>query len=56
MTWRLLTLPLFVGFAPVTAMSVNPWLSALNVQYRDVRYTLRKIHLWYFRQVEPNNE
>jgi lipopolysaccharide transport system permease protein len=40
MTWRLLTLPLFVGFALVTAMSVSLWLSALNVQYRDVRYTL----------------
>jgi lipopolysaccharide transport system permease protein len=40
MTWRLLTLPLFVGFALATAMSVSLWLSALNVQYRDVRYTL----------------
>jgi len=39
-TWRLLTLPLFVGFALVTAISVSLWLSALNVQYRDVRYTL----------------
>ena len=35
LTWRL-----FVGFALVTAMSVSLWLSALNVQYRDVRYTL----------------
>ncbi|MFN2304744.1 MAG: ABC transporter permease [Anaerolineales bacterium] len=40
LTWRLLTLPLFILFALVTAMSVSLWLSALNVQYRDVRYTL----------------
>jgi len=40
LTWRLVTLPLFILFALVTAISVGLWLSALNVQYRDVRYTL----------------
>jgi len=35
-----LTVPLFVLFAVVTALAVGLWLSALNVQYRDVRYTL----------------
>jgi len=39
-TWRIVTLPLFVLFALSTAMAVGLWLSALNVQYRDVRYTL----------------
>jgi len=40
LTWRALTLPLWVGLALLTAMAVGLWLSALNVQYRDVRYTL----------------
>ena len=39
-TWAILTLPLFVLFTIVTALAVGLWLSALNVQYRDVRYTL----------------
>ncbi|MBZ5684375.1 MAG: ABC transporter permease [Acidobacteriia bacterium] len=39
-TWAVLTLPFFVIFAMVTALAVGLWLSALNVQYRDVRYTL----------------
>lgn len=39
-TWAVLTLPFFVIFAMVTALGVGLWLSALNVQYRDVRYTL----------------
>jgi lipopolysaccharide transport system permease protein len=40
LTWRVLTLPLWVAFALLTAVAVGLWLSALNVQYRDVRYTL----------------
>ena len=35
-----LTLPLFLLLAFVTALAVGLWLSALNVQYRDVRYTI----------------
>jgi lipopolysaccharide transport system permease protein len=38
--WAILTLPFFVIFTIVTALAVGLWLSALNVQYRDVRYTL----------------
>lgn len=34
------TLPLFVLLAVSLALGVGLWLSALNVQYRDVRYTL----------------
>lgn len=42
-------LPLFVLLAVVTALGVGFWLSALNVQYRDVRYTLSfLIQLWLF--------
>jgi len=39
-TAAVFTLPLFVMLAIATAFGVGLWLSALNVQYRDVRYTL----------------
>lgn len=39
-TWAVFTLPFFVIFTMATALAVGLWLSALNVQYRDVRYTL----------------
>ena len=42
-------LPLFVLFAVVTALAVGLWLSALNVKYRDVRYTIPFLtQLWLF--------
>jgi lipopolysaccharide transport system permease protein len=41
--------PLFVGLAVLTALAVGLWLSALNVQYRDVRYTLGfLVQIWLF--------
>jgi len=39
-TWGVLCLPLFLLLALVTALAVGLWLSALNVTYRDVRYTI----------------
>src|SRR3981081_3082819 len=36
-TWAVLTLPAFLLLAIMTALGVGLWLSALNVQYRDVR-------------------
>src|SRR5258707_3824438 len=39
-TGAVLTLPAFVLFAMATALAVGLWLSALNVKYRDVRYTI----------------
>lgn len=39
-TWGLLVLPLFLLQALVIALAVGLWLSALNVKYRDVRYTI----------------
>jgi homopolymeric O-antigen transport system permease protein len=36
-TWAIITLPLFVLLALLTAIAVGLWLSALNVQYRDVQ-------------------
>lgn len=44
-----LALPLFVLFAVTTALAVGLWLAALNVLYRDVRYTLGLLtQLWLF--------
>jgi lipopolysaccharide transport system permease protein len=34
-TWRLLTLPLWIGMTAVCATGFSLWLSALNVRYRD---------------------
>ena len=48
-TAAVLTLPLLVIFAALTALAVGLWLSALNVRYRDVRYTLPFIvQVWLF--------
>ncbi|MFT4840296.1 MAG: lipopolysaccharide transport system permease protein [Planctomycetota bacterium] len=38
--WAVLTLPLLTVFAIAAALSVGLWLSALNVKYRGVRYTV----------------
>ena len=47
--FALLAAPLFVLLALVTALAVGMWLSALNVQYRDVRYTIPFLtQLWLF--------
>ncbi|MBB3086879.1 ABC transporter permease [Geodermatophilus sabuli] len=48
-TVAVMTLPLLVAFAAMTAFAVGLWLSALNVRYRDVRYTLPFIvQVWLF--------
>jgi lipopolysaccharide transport system permease protein len=48
-TWWVVTLPLFLGFALLTALAVGLWLSALNVRYRDVSYTIPfLIQIWMF--------
>lgn len=39
-TWAVLAVPLLVLFAVCAALAAGLWLSALNVQYRDVRYVL----------------
>lgn len=38
--WRVLTLPLFLGLAILTALGGGLWMSALNVKYRDFRYII----------------
>lgn len=48
-TAAVLTLPLFLFMALATALGVGLWLSALNVQYRDVRYAIPfLIQFWLF--------
>jgi len=39
-TLRILWLPYFILLAMVTAMGVGLWLSAMNVQFRDVNYII----------------
>ena len=46
---QILALPAFVLLAVMTALAVGLWLSALNVQYRDVRYTINfLVQFWLF--------
>ena len=48
-SWTLIFLPLFVGVALATALSVSLWLSALNVKYRDVASVVPLMtQLWMF--------
>ena len=48
-SWTLIFLPLFVGIALATALSVSLWLSALNVKYRDVASVVPLMtQLWMF--------
>lgn len=48
-TAAILALPVFTLFAVATALAIGLWLSALNVQYRDVRYTIPFLtQFWLF--------
>jgi lipopolysaccharide transport system permease protein len=48
-TLAMVTVPLFLLLALATALGVGLWLSALNVQYRDVRYTIPFLtQIWFF--------
>jgi lipopolysaccharide transport system permease protein len=48
-TINILWLPLFLLLALVTALGVSLWLSAMNVQFRDVQYMMPFItQLWLF--------
>ncbi len=47
--WGVITLPLFILFALSAALAVGLWLTALNVKYRDVRYTIPFLaQFWLF--------
>jgi lipopolysaccharide transport system permease protein len=48
-TVALVALPFFVLLAIATALAIGLWLSALNAQYRDVRYVVPfLVQLWLF--------
>ncbi len=48
-TWNILWLPLLVLLALLTAIAVGLWLSALNVQYRDVQHMVPfVIQAWFY--------
>jgi len=45
----ILLLPILIGLTFLCAMGVGLWLSALNVQYRDIRYVIPfLIQIWMF--------
>lgn len=49
LTARIFLLPIFLLFALITALAVGLWLSAINVQYRDVRYIIPfLVQSWFF--------
>lgn len=49
LTPSLLALPFMIGLAGAVASGAGFWLSALNVRYRDVRYTLGfVVQFWFF--------
>jgi lipopolysaccharide transport system permease protein len=48
-TWGVLALPLFLLLALFTALAVGLWLSALDVRYRDVGYTIPfVVQIWMY--------
>ncbi|KPL90319.1 ABC transporter permease [Herpetosiphon geysericola] len=48
-TMRMLALPLFILLVIITGLGVSLWLSALNVQFRDIRYVIPFMaQLWQY--------
>ncbi len=48
-SWRVICLVPFVLLALVTSLGVGLWLAALNVRFRDVRYTIPfLVQIWLF--------
>lgn len=49
LTWRILTLPLFMLAAIASALAAGLWLSAINVKYRDIKYiTPFLVQIWLY--------
>jgi lipopolysaccharide transport system permease protein len=47
--WHLLAIPVLIVLMVLTALGVSVWLSALDVQYRDVRYAVPFfVQVWLF--------
>lgn len=48
-SWNLLAVPILVLFVLAAALAVGLWLAALNVQFRDVKYTVPFLtQIWMF--------
>ncbi len=48
-TWKVVWLPFFLLLALVTCIGASLWFSAMNVQFRDVKYTIPFIiQFWMF--------
>lgn len=47
LSFRVFSLPFFLLLAVGTALSVGLWLSALNVEYRDIRYVVPFLTLFW---------
>jgi lipopolysaccharide transport system permease protein len=47
LTTRILALPFFLLLAVASALAVGLWLSALNVEYRDIRYIVPFLTLFW---------
>ncbi|MEM3484203.1 MAG: ABC transporter permease [Candidatus Methanomethyliaceae archaeon] len=48
-TYAIFTLPIFVLLTVLTSCGIGLWSSALDVQYRDIRYTIPFLtQLWFF--------
>jgi lipopolysaccharide transport system permease protein len=48
-TFKIFWLPLFLLLALITSLAISLWLSALNVQFRDVRYVVPFLtQFWLF--------
>jgi len=48
-TAAVIWLPVFLVFALLSALAVGLWLSALNVQYRDVQYVIPfLVQVWMY--------
>lgn len=49
LSWTVLYMPLFLGIMLITALGAGYWLSALNLEYRDVMYAVPFLNqLWFF--------
>jgi lipopolysaccharide transport system permease protein len=49
LTWRVISLPVFIFVAMLTALAVSLFVSATNVKYRDVAYAVPfVIQVWMF--------
>lgn len=48
-SWRVLAMPIWLGFVILAAFGVALWLAALNVRFRDVQHAVGPVmQIWFF--------